>query len=205
MAHEGIESEGPDPDALAAVRRQHIPGGRRRAVQGRHSGSRAVPPGAGRMPLADRRRRRERLSLLRRGSGAWVSLLRAAHARRARQLGAPRGAGGRAMIGSTDLTGSPADKQAAAKKTSPGMASWGNEGPLGTTCRECLHWEKPEKDWQRYYSVSHDRRGALRPQKCLKACRMMNRSDLPKVEHHESSCKFFVPNPEPPPHSKPAG
>lgn len=108
------------------------------------------------------------------------------------------------MIGSDKLTDTPI-VAALRRQTVPGMASWGGEGPAGTTCRECLFWTRPDYRSEQYFAWSHERRGQLRPQKCQKACGMLNRSDIPKVEHAQSSCKFFQLNPEPPELERPKG
>ena len=108
------------------------------------------------------------------------------------------------MIGSDNLTDSVPHK-AMRRLTVAGMASWGGEGPAGTTCRECLYWTRPDHASQRYYAWGHQFGGSLRPQKCQKACGMLNRSDIPKIAYWQSSCKFFQLNPEPPAPERPKG
>lgn len=76
--------------------------------------------------------------------------------------------------------------------TVPGMASWGAEGPAGTTCRQCDHWRFERNGG--YYSASHNFALALKPQRCGLACRKLFRDDLPKIDHGQPSCKHYEPN-----------
>jgi len=108
------------------------------------------------------------------------------------------------MIGSDNLTDSVPHK-AMRRLTVAGMASWGGDGPAGTTCRECLFWTRPLYRSEQYFARSHEKSGTLRPQKCQKACALLNRSDIPKVDHAQPSCKFFQLNPEPPAPERPKG
>lgn len=99
------------------------------------------------------------------------------------------------MLGQMHLH-EPASVKEAKRVTVPGMASWAGEGPAGTTCRECQEWKPPERN--AYFAASHDRGPTLKPTRCDKACRMMNHSMLPKIEHDQPTCKYFVRNPTPP-------
>lgn len=99
------------------------------------------------------------------------------------------------MLGMAHVT-EPREVTRQKENTVPGMASWGGEGPAGTTCRECSFWQFTRKAG--YFSAAHDRALALKPQRCGLACRKLMRSDLPKIEHGQPSCKMFELNNAPP-------
>lgn len=90
----------------------------------------------------------------------------------------------------------------AKEATVPGMASWGGEGPLGTTCRECIHWKF---DAQRgYFAATHETKPrALKEHRCDKAVRMLQQPLAPKIEHWQPSCKYFERNNAPPAMQRP--
>jgi hypothetical protein len=100
------------------------------------------------------------------------------------------------MLGQAHVT-EPPDITKKKQATVPGMASWGGEGPAGTTCRECSFWQFTRKAG--YFSKAHDVRPlALKPQRCGLACRKLFRDDLPKIEHNQPSCKMFERENAPP-------
>jgi hypothetical protein len=99
------------------------------------------------------------------------------------------------MIGQAHLT-EPPEVTKKKEATVPGMASWGGEGQAGSTCRECVFWQFTRKGG--YFSSAHDRALALKPQRCGLAIRKLMRSDLPKIEHAQPSCKLFEINNAPP-------
>jgi hypothetical protein len=99
------------------------------------------------------------------------------------------------MIGDPNLK-EPPGFAALKASTAPGMASWGGEGPPGTKCRECVHWQT-----EGWYSWSHELRGALKPARCELAARKLGR-DCPKIPPHQPSCKHFDRNVEAPPLSR---
>lgn len=83
------------------------------------------------------------------------------------------------------------------QNTVPGMASWGGEGPAGTTCRECLHWKFEAR--RGYFAATHEAnpRG-IKDHRCDKAARMLQQPLAPKINHRQPSCKYFERNNAPP-------
>jgi hypothetical protein len=105
------------------------------------------------------------------------------------------------MIGQDHLF-EPLSVTAAKHRTTPGMASWGGEGPDGTTCRECVRWKfDPRNGW--FASTHETSPRALKAHRCDKACRMLQQPLAPKIEHSQPSCKYFERNNAPPPTTKP--
>jgi len=72
----------------------------------------------------------------------------------------------------------------------PGMAHWGDTGPAGRTCRECLHWGD---------SIRFRRQaGELCPRRCRQFSRLMQGAQGPGVPHSQPSCRHFTPLNNPP-------
>jgi hypothetical protein len=78
--------------------------------------------------------------------------------------------------------------------TYAGQASWATEA--GTTCRECIFWTGCGRENGRYAG----KRGSefLKPRACEKYCNLMNDKIGAAVPHDAPSCRFFLPNPNPP-------
>jgi hypothetical protein len=92
---------------------------------------------------------------------------------------------------SEHLTHSPFDDRA--RRTFPGMASWGGEGLPFSTCRHCQSWGP----------ARYDANGYLKRAPCAKY-REMTRQDGKLVPHNAERCKFFVEAKNiPPPFNRP--
>lgn len=88
------------------------------------------------------------------------------------------------------------------RATVPGMASWGGEGPAGTTCRECMHWKFEARNG--YFAASHETRPrSIKDHRCDKAVRMLQQPLAPKIHHGQPSCKYFERNNAPPDVTRP--
>lgn len=88
------------------------------------------------------------------------------------------------------------------KLTVPGMASWGGEGPEGTTCRECIHWTFDKQHG--YFAKTHETHpNCIKAHRCDKAVRMLQQPLAPKIAHDQPSCKYFERDHAPPPLMRP--
>lgn len=78
--------------------------------------------------------------------------------------------------------------------TPAGMAFWSGTGPGNTTCRECIFFDHQNS----YYAKKGINGGALKPARCKKF-KALAQADGGSVPHGTRSCKYFEPNPVPPP------
>ena len=78
--------------------------------------------------------------------------------------------------------------------TPNGMAFWADTGPGNTTCRECIFFDHQNS----YYAKKGLGGGTLKPAKCKKYQHLAQKSGG-NVPHETRSCKYFEPNPSPPP------
>lgn len=78
------------------------------------------------------------------------------------------------------------------ERTPAGMAFWAGTGPVGKTCRECVHYV-----FSGYTSSKSANGGVLKKGPCQKFINLTNiRSN--KIPFDTESCKYFEQNPKPP-------
>jgi len=82
-------------------------------------------------------------------------------------------------------------------RTVPGMAHFAGTGPVGKTCRECLHWTGRGNE-SGYYAAGGKFGGVLRNRSCEKYRSMMHDTVGPTVPYSAAACKYFEANKTPP-------
>lgn len=76
--------------------------------------------------------------------------------------------------------------------TYPGQAHWGGSGPKRKTCRECVHWGEPKREFA-YFSDG----SGLKPQKCGRYFAMTGTWGA-GVPHEAKACRDFLEAKDPP-------
>jgi hypothetical protein len=84
-----------------------------------------------------------------------------------------------------------------ADMTHAGMASWGGEGPRGTVCKDCKHWQHVG-----YYSRLGKHAGGLKDARCQKYKQFTGTAGAP-VPPDAPSCKYIEQRDEPLPLQQP--